>query len=64
MNKGNCETAKGNLEAAKELFLEATNIDSLCIEAIYNLGLVYKREEDYEKSLQMFHKINHLKSKI
>ncbi len=33
----------GDLESAKELYLEAIGVEADCVEAIYNLGLANKR---------------------
>ena len=39
VNKGNCLFMKGDLERAKELYLEAIGVEADCTEAIYNLGV-------------------------
>ena len=38
-------------DRAKEFFLEAIGVEADCIEAIYNLGLVYKRLGYFNESL-------------
>ena len=43
VNKGNCLYSKGEVEHAKEMYLEAIGVEADCVEAIYNLGLVNKR---------------------
>ena len=43
VNKGNCLFINEDYDRAKEFFLEAIGVEADCIEAIYNLGLVYKR---------------------
>ena len=40
VNKGNCLMVKGDLEMAKQFYLEAIGVEADCVEAIYNLGLV------------------------
>ena len=56
MNKGNCLYNADDYDRAKEFFLEAIGVEADCIEAIYNLGLVYKRLNYYNESLQAFEK--------
>lgn len=45
-------------DRAKEFFLEAIGVEADCIEAIYNLGLVYKRLGYFNESLQAFEKLH------
>jgi intraflagellar transport protein 88 len=58
VNKGNCLYNQEDFERAKEFFLEAIGVEADCIEAIYNLGLVYKRLNYYNESLQAFEKLH------
>jgi len=51
VNKGNCLYNQEDYDRAKEFFLEAIGVEADCIEAIYNLGLVYKRLSYYNESL-------------
>jgi intraflagellar transport protein 88 len=51
VNKGNCLFVSEDYDRAKEFFLEAIGVEADCIEAIYNLGLVYKRLGYYNESL-------------
>ena len=51
VNKGNCLFINEDYDRAKEFFLEAIGVEADCIEAIYNLGLVYKRLGYYNESL-------------
>ena len=51
VNKGNCLFVNEDYDRAKEFFLEAIGVEADCIEAIYNLGLVYKRLGYYNESL-------------
>lgn len=58
VNKGNCLNEKGELERAKELYLEAIGVEADCVEAIYNLGLVNKHLGILSESLQAFEKLH------
>jgi len=58
VNKGNCLFINEDYDRAKEFFLEAIGVEADCIEAIYNLGLVYKRLGYYNESLQAFEKLH------
>ena len=51
VNKGNCLYNNEDYDRSKEFFLEAIGVEADCIEAIYNLGLVYKRLSYYNESL-------------
>ena len=55
---GNCLCEQGELERAKELFLEAIGVEADCIEAIFNLGLVNKQLGILSESLQAFEKLH------
>eukprot|EP01112_Ceratiomyxa_fruticulosa_P007148 TRINITY_DN1846_c0_g1_i1.p1 TRINITY_DN1846_c0_g1~~TRINITY_DN1846_c0_g1_i1.p1 ORF type:complete len:797 (+),score=173.42 TRINITY_DN1846_c0_g1_i1:139-2529(+) len=57
VNKGNCYAARGDIENAKSMYQEAVSIEADCIEAIYNLGLSYKRISLPQKALQQFAKL-------
>jgi intraflagellar transport protein 88 len=58
VNKGNCLYVKGELERAKELFLEAIGVEADCVESIYNLGLVNKKLGVLTESQQAFEKLH------
>ena len=58
MNKGNCLFISEDFDRAKEFFLEASGVEADCVEAIYNLGLVYKRLGYFSESLQAFEKLH------
>jgi len=60
VNRSNYIFAKGDLEGAKELYLEAIGVEADCIEAIYNLGLANKRLERYGDALQAFKKLHRI----
>jgi intraflagellar transport protein 88 len=38
-------------DRSKEFFLEAIGVEADCVEAIYNLGLVYKKLNYYNEAL-------------
>jgi intraflagellar transport protein 88 len=60
VNKANYLFVKGELEQAKELFLEAIGVEADCVEAIYNLGLANKKLGAYKDSLQAFKKLHRI----
>lgn len=60
VNKANIYFEKGDLEAAKELYLEAIGVEADCVQAIYNLGLAYKRLKQYKDALQAFKKLHRI----
>ncbi len=45
VNKGNCMLQRGDMEGARDCYLEAVGVEADCVDAIYNLGLVNKRLE-------------------
>lgn len=59
VNSGTYEMLSGDdLEMAKGYFENALEIDTMCFEAIYNLGLVCKKMGDFNGSLVWFRKIH------
>jgi len=58
VNKGNCLYVKGELERAKELYLEAIGVEADCVESIYNLGLVNKKLGVLQEAQQAFEKLH------
>jgi tetratricopeptide (TPR) repeat protein len=58
VNKGNCLFANGELEKAKELYLESIGVEADCVEAIYNLGIVSKKLGVLGEALQAFEKLH------
>jgi intraflagellar transport protein 88 len=58
VNKGNCLFINEDYDRSKEFFLEAIGVEADCVEAIYNLGLVYKRLGYYNEALQAFEKLH------
>jgi tetratricopeptide (TPR) repeat protein len=44
VNKGNIEFSKGKFDEARDLYQEALIAESDCMEALYNLGLVLKKQ--------------------
>nr|KAJ3419677.1 Intraflagellar transport protein 88 [Polyrhizophydium stewartii] len=57
-NRGNCDFMRGQLDRARDRYHEAVSVDAVCTEAMYNLGLVYKRMEIYSEALQWFEKLH------
>ncbi|MES1913892.1 MAG: hypothetical protein MHM6MM_006039 [Cercozoa sp. M6MM] len=57
VNRGNCHVLRGELEEAKDTFLEAIGIRADCVAAIYNLGLVCRRLGRPDEALQAFRKL-------
>lgn len=57
---GNCLCESGELEHAKELFLEAIGVEADCVEAIFDLGLVNKQLGIYPEAIQAFEKLHTL----
>uniref|UniRef100_A0A8C7CQM7 Intraflagellar transport protein 88 homolog n=1 Tax=Oncorhynchus kisutch TaxID=8019 RepID=A0A8C7CQM7_ONCKI len=58
INKGNTVFVKKDYEKAAEFYKEALRNDSSCTEALYNLGLTYKRLGRLEESLDCFLKLH------
>lgn len=60
VNKANIHFVKDELDAARELYLEAIGVEADCVEAIYNLGLCNKRLGQLPDALQAFKKLHRL----
>ena len=60
VNKANCLYVRGELEQAKELYLEAIGVEADCVEAIYNLGLANKKLGASRDALQAFNKLHRI----
>ena len=60
VNKANYLYVRGDLEAAKELYLEAIGVEADCVEAIYNLGLANKKLGGLKDALQAFKKLHRI----
>ena len=58
VNKGNVLMMRGDAEKARDCYREAVQSDASCVEALYNLALVYKRQQQYHEALQCFSKLN------
>jgi intraflagellar transport protein 88 len=58
VNKGNCLLVSGELSRAREMYLEAVGVEADCIEAIYNLGLVNLKLNNYQEAQSAFDKLN------
>ncbi|XP_031625781.1 intraflagellar transport protein 88 homolog [Contarinia nasturtii] len=57
VNSGTCEFIRENYESARKYFEMALEIDPTAFEALYNLGLTYKKIGDFENALNCFRKI-------
>ncbi|KAM9300252.1 intraflagellar transport protein 88 homolog isoform 1-T1 [Morus bassanus] len=57
-NKGNTVFANGDYEKAAEFYKEALRNDSSCTEALYNLGLAYKKLNRIDEALDCFLKLH------
>ncbi|OAD62752.1 Intraflagellar transport protein 88 like protein [Eufriesea mexicana] len=60
VNLSACAIRKGELNIAKELLLCALDADASHVQALYNLGLVYKKQDMYEESLECFWKVRNI----
>lgn len=60
VNKANVLYSRGELEQAKELYLEAIGVEADCVEAIYNLGLANKKMGLHRDALQAFKKLHRI----
>ncbi|XP_063807711.1 intraflagellar transport protein 88 homolog [Pseudophryne corroboree] len=57
-NKGNAVFVGGDYERAAEYYREALRNDSSCTEALYNIGLTYKKLNRLEEALDFFLKLH------
>ncbi|OXB57385.1 hypothetical protein ASZ78_011020 [Callipepla squamata] len=57
-NKGNTVFANGDYEKAAEYYKEALRNDCSCTEALYNLGLTYKKLNRVDEALDCFLKLH------
>lgn len=57
-NKGNNYFSNGQLEKARDQYLNVIGVDAVCTEAMFNLGLVFKNLTNYKESLQWFEKLH------
>ncbi|XP_008549372.1 intraflagellar transport protein 88 homolog [Microplitis demolitor] len=60
VNLSACAIKKGELDRARELLLCALDSDASHVQALYNLGLVYKKQEWYEDALECFWKLRNI----
>ncbi len=58
VNKGCCEFRGGDLDKGKDYFQEALNVEATCTEALYNLGLTYKKSNRLSEALECFLKLH------
>jgi intraflagellar transport protein 88 len=57
-NRGNCYFSHGEMELARDMYLEAINIDALCMEATFNLGLSYRELGQKHDAIKVFEKMH------
>lgn len=57
VNSGAVEMLRDDLGGARKHFEVALDIDPTCFEALYDLGLIYKKTGDFENALNCFRKI-------
>jgi len=57
VNKGNCLFADGDHAGAREMYIEAIGANSGCIDAIFNLGLVYLQLDQEKDAMTLFERI-------
>jgi intraflagellar transport protein 88 len=57
VNKGNCMYVSGEFARAREMYLEAVGVEADCIEAIYNLGLVNLKLQNFQEAQSAFDKL-------
>ncbi|XP_070160360.1 intraflagellar transport protein 88 homolog [Polyergus mexicanus] len=60
VNLSACAIQKDELNIARELLLCALETDASHVQALYNLGLVYKKQTMYEEALECFWKIRNM----
>jgi len=58
VNNGNLLMLRNDVEKARDSYREALQSDASCVEAMYNLGLVYKRQQLFNDALLCFNKLN------
>jgi intraflagellar transport protein 88 len=58
VNKANFLVHEGELEKAKDLYLEAIGVEEDCVEAIYNLGVIEKRIGNLDDALEAFKQLH------
>lgn len=57
INSGTCEFIREKYDAAIKYFEMALDIDPTAFEALYSLGITYKKTGDFDNALTCFHKI-------
>lgn len=60
VNKANYLVQRGELEKAKDLYLEAIGVEEDCVVAIYNLGLIEKRLGNLDDALEAFKQLHRM----
>ncbi|EFN77453.1 Intraflagellar transport protein 88-like protein [Harpegnathos saltator] len=60
VNLSACAIKKDEFNIARELLLCALETDASHVQALYNLGLVYKKQNMYEEALECFWKVRNI----
>ena len=60
VNKGNCFFVNGDIDPAKDLYLEAIGVQADCVQAIFNLGLANAQLGLAEEAIQAFEKVHRI----
>ena len=60
VNAGNVAFLRGDLDKAYAQYREALSNDAACVQALYNMGLVCRRQEKVEQALDCFYKLNNI----
>ncbi|KAI6225571.1 hypothetical protein M3Y95_00711300 [Aphelenchoides besseyi] len=60
VNRGNVSYLTGNEKEALHFYKEALQVEPSCIQAIYNIGLVSRKIDDWESAKNSFYKLNNM----
>ncbi len=58
VNKGCAVFSRGDVEKGRDYFQEALNVEATCTEALYNLGLAYKKTNRLTEAMDCFVKLH------
>uniref|UniRef100_A0AC34QRK3 Intraflagellar transport 88 n=1 Tax=Panagrolaimus sp. JU765 TaxID=591449 RepID=A0AC34QRK3_9BILA len=57
VNRGNIYHSMGDVKSAQQCYREALQVESGCVQALYNLGILAKEQGSFEEALQIFYKL-------
>ncbi|KAI6178743.1 hypothetical protein M3Y98_00534800 [Aphelenchoides besseyi] len=60
VNRGNVSFLTGKEKEALHFYKEALQVEPSCIQAIYNIGLVSRKIDDWESAKNSFYKLNNM----